>query len=32
MANTDEMIHHMNWEVNVVASDEINAFVLPVSN
>ncbi|CAB4032305.1 metalloendopeptidase OMA1, mitochondrial-like, partial [Paramuricea clavata] len=29
MANTDEMIDHMNWEVNVISSDEINAFVLP---
>ena len=31
MANTDEMTDHMNWEVNVISSDEINAFVLPVS-
>ena len=31
-ANADEMIDHMNWEVNVVFSDEINAFVLPVSS
>jgi hypothetical protein len=31
MANMDEMTDHMNWEVNVISSDEINAFVLPVS-
>jgi hypothetical protein len=32
MANTDEMIDHLDWEVNVVLSNEINAFVLPVSS
>ena len=31
MANRDETLHHMNWEVNVISSDEANAFVLPVS-
>lgn len=31
MANTDEMTSQMNWEVNVISSDEVNAFVLPVS-
>ena len=30
-ANTCEEMEELRWEVNVVNSDEINAFVLPVS-
>ena len=31
MANKDEIHDHIKWEVNVIASNEMNAFVLPVS-
>lgn len=30
-ANSDEKTENINWEVNVISSEEINAFVLPVS-
>ena len=32
MANQSKEMEHLSWQVNVVDSDEVNAFVLPVSN
>ena len=31
-ANKCKEMDHLKWQVNVVFSDEVNAFVLPVSN
>lgn len=31
LANLGEEMNNLSWQVNVVESDEINAFVLPVS-
>lgn len=31
MANQSKEMEHLSWQVNVVDSDEVNAFVLPVS-
>ena len=30
-ANADEKMDQLNWEVNVISSEQTNAFVLPVS-
>lgn len=32
LANLGEEMNNLSWQVNVVESDEINAFVLPVSS